>query len=313
MSNRGKIYDCILFLNEFEVVDLRFNILDPVVDYFVVIEADRNMKGDKRELLFEKNKNRYEKFAHKIIYETIDPPNQFINLPIIDNPKTFKEKCVNDTFKRMLTTNLFNRYTQPNYGILYYTREGMKFPLEHCNDSDIIITSDCDEIPNPEILQRLDEFYTDDEFYSFTQTCYHYYLNVLRESHINNVAHGYVGAEPYTGIKSSRWKGSKMSSFKMVKDYSLNEIRMQPSNDIENGGWHFSFIGGKEAIKQKLMAGCIDRNYDEIPKMVENIENTLNNLSGITYNDDILKKVNIDDSYPSHILENLEKYKHLIL
>lgn len=313
MTDIGKIYDCILFMNEFEVVDLRFNILDPVVDYFIVVEADRNMKGDKRELLFEKNKHRYEKFAHKIIYQTIEPPSQFIDLSIIDNPLTFKDKCINETFKQMLTTFLFKRYSEPNYGILYYTREAMKIPLEHCNDNDVIITSDCDEIPNPEILQRLNEFYRDDEFYSFTQTCYNYYLNVLRESHINNIAHRYEGSEPYTGIKSARWKGSKMSSFKMLKNYSLNEIRMQPSNDIENGGWHFSFMGGAESIKQKLMAGCIDRNYDDIPKLVENIEKTLKNLSGITYNDDRLTKIEIDESFPEYLLKNLEKYKHLLL
>jgi beta-1,4-mannosyl-glycoprotein beta-1,4-N-acetylglucosaminyltransferase len=313
IMKKYKIYDCILFMNEFDILELRFNILNPIVDYFVIVEANRNMKGDIRELLFEKNKHRYEKFLHKIIYLTIEPPNQYIKLPIIDNPQTFKEQCINDTFKNMLSTRLFDRYTQPNYGILYYTREAMKIPLEHCNDSDVIITSDCDEIPNPEILQRLDEFYNNDEFYSFTQTCYHYYLNVLRESHINNVAHSYPRAEPYTGIKSSKWKGSKMSSFKMLKNYSLNEIRMQPSNDISNGGWHFSFMGGKESIKQKLLSGCIDRNYNDLEKIIKNIEHTLNNLQGITYNEDILKKVEFDDSYPEYILQNLDKYKHLIL
>jgi beta-1,4-mannosyl-glycoprotein beta-1,4-N-acetylglucosaminyltransferase len=218
----------------------------------------------------------------------------------------------------LLTPTIIKQFKKENLSYIKYgldkEQELKQFIINRYDTSnDIIITSDCDEIPNPEILQRLNEFYRDDEFYSFTQTCYNYYLNVLRESHINNIAHRYEGSEPYTGIKSARWKGSKMSSFKMLKNYSLNEIRMQPSNDIENGGWHFSFMGGAESIKQKLMAGCIDRNYDDIPKLVENIEKTLKNLSGITYNDDRLTKIEIDDSFPEYLLKNLEKYKHLLL
>jgi len=315
---KRKIYDCFLFLNEFEILDLRMNILDPVVDYFVIIEATKTMRGEDRELLFEKNKNRYSKFAHKIIYKSITPPTQFIDLPFIENPTCFDDKCINEIYKNILNPllpshPLFNRHTQSNYGILYFIRESIKRNLENCSDSDIILLSDCDEIPNPEILRRLDEFYTDDEFYSFTQTCYHYYLNVMRKSHITNVLHHYPGADPYTGHKTSDWKGTKMASYKLVKNYSLNEMRMQPSNDIMDGGWHFSFMGGTESVKEKLLAGCIDRNYNEIPTLVENLENSLKNLSAVTFDGDQLTKIEINDTYPEYILQNLNKFKHLIL
>ena len=310
-----KIYDCVLFLNEFDMLDMRMHILDPIVDYFVIVEATRNMKGEIRELLFEKNKERYSKFQHKIIYKVVNPPSydQFVKLPFIQNPKGFDDMCVNDIYKFMINSKLFCRYTQPNYGILYFTRECIKRCLEGCSDSDIILLSDCDEIPNPEILRRLDEFYVDDEFYSFTQTCYCYYLNVLRKSHISNVLHNYFGAEPFTGIKTSNWKGTKMASYKLVKNYSLNEMRMQPSNDIQNGGWHFSFMGGRDQIEQKLLAGCIDRSYSEIPNLIANIENALKNLSDVADGENHLSKVEIDESYPEYIYNNLDKYKHLIL
>lgn len=316
--NRVNIYDCFLFLNEFDILDIRLNILDPVVDYFVIIEATKNMMGEDRELLFEKHRSRYEKFAHKIIYKTITPPTSFINLPIRQTASTYEESCINEIYKHILNPllpgkPLFNRFTQPNYGILYFIRESIKLGLKNCKDSDIILLSDCDEIPNPEILRRLNEFYADDEFYSFTQTCYHYYLNVIRNSHITNVLHYYPGADPYTGEKTSSWKGTKMASYKLVKNYSLNEMRMQPSNDILDGGWHFSFMGGVESVKEKLRAGCIDRNYDEIPELVKNIESSLRNLSAVTFEHDILTKVNIDNTYPEYILNNLDKYKNLIL
>jgi beta-1,4-mannosyl-glycoprotein beta-1,4-N-acetylglucosaminyltransferase len=88
---------------------------------------------------------------------------------------------------------------------------------------------------------------------------------------------------------------------------------MQPSNDIIDGGWHFSFMGGTESVKEKLLAGCIDRNYDEIPTLVENLENSLKNLSAVTFDEDQLTKIKINDTYPEYILQNLNKFKHLIL
>jgi hypothetical protein len=88
---------------------------------------------------------------------------------------------------------------------------------------------------------------------------------------------------------------------------------MQPSNDIIDGGWHFSFMGGMESVKQKLLAGCIDRDYDEIPILVANLENSLKSLSAVTFDGDQLTKIEIDNTYPEYVLQNIDNYKHLIL
>ena len=101
-----------------------------------------------------------------------------------------------------------------------------------------------------------------------------------------------------------------MASFKLLKDYSLNELRAQPNNDILNGGWHFSYIGGKDAIKHKLSTGDT-QSFDTI-KVLDNIENNLNNLNDVIFNRDKLTKVEIDDTYPSYLLNNLDKYKLII-
>jgi beta-1,4-mannosyl-glycoprotein beta-1,4-N-acetylglucosaminyltransferase len=308
-----KIYDCFTFFNEFDILDLRFNILDPVVDYFVIVEANRNFKGDSKPFNFFNNKDRYSKFSHKIIYKQVDLPVSYSELPFINPPKSFDDKCINQIYELMLKSKLFDRFTQPHYGRNFFIKECPKRGLEQCDDSDLIISSDVDEIPNPEILRRLNEFYDENEFYSFTQLNYNYYLNVTKKSHINNISHVYLGAEPYTGIKTNRWKGSKMASYKLIKDYSLNELRAQPNNDIEQGGWHFSNMGGASVLKEKLISGGTDRDYSKIPDMVNDVDKFLKTLSDITYNGDILEKVEIDDSYPEYILNNLNKYKNMIL
>jgi beta-1,4-mannosyl-glycoprotein beta-1,4-N-acetylglucosaminyltransferase len=305
-----KIYDCFTFFNELDILEIRLNILNPVVDHFILIEGTKTMSGERKESLFIKNKDRFSKFLPKIIHKVIDDlPNEFINLPQYEET-SFDNICLNQIFSFIKTTKHFNRFTEPRFGRSFFIKESIRRCMENCKDDDVIISSDCDEIPNPEILTRLSEFYDENEFYSFNQTCYYYYLNVLRESHINNVVHNYPGADPYTGIKSSNWKGSKMGSYKKLKNYSYNELRAQPNNDIMNGGWHFSYMGGIDSIKTKLSSGDCQSFDNE--KLLSQIEYNFNNLQDVTFNGDRLTKVKIDDTYPSYLLNNLDKYKHMI-
>ena len=45
-----KIFDCFMYFDEEVVLDLRLNILDEYVDYFVIVESSFNHKGEKRNL-----------------------------------------------------------------------------------------------------------------------------------------------------------------------------------------------------------------------------------------------------------------------
>ena len=48
-----KIFDCFMYFDEDIVLDLRLNLLDDQVDYFVIVESKFNHKGEKRELKFD--------------------------------------------------------------------------------------------------------------------------------------------------------------------------------------------------------------------------------------------------------------------
>ena len=61
-----KIFDCFMYFDEDLVLELRLNLLDAYVDYFVIVESKFNHKGEKRELKFDINK--YQRFKKKIIY-----------------------------------------------------------------------------------------------------------------------------------------------------------------------------------------------------------------------------------------------------
>lgn len=61
-----KIFDCFMFYDEELLLDIRLNILDQYVDFFVIVESEYFHNGNKRQLKFDINK--FKKFNKKIIY-----------------------------------------------------------------------------------------------------------------------------------------------------------------------------------------------------------------------------------------------------
>ena len=66
-----KIFDCITFFNENFISNIRFEVINKEVDYFVICESTYDHKGNRKNLNFNlKNK----KFKDKIIYLVLDKP-----------------------------------------------------------------------------------------------------------------------------------------------------------------------------------------------------------------------------------------------
>ena len=61
-----KVYDCFTYFDEDLILEIRLNILNEYVDYFVIVESTFNHNGEKRQLRFDINK--YWKFKDKIKY-----------------------------------------------------------------------------------------------------------------------------------------------------------------------------------------------------------------------------------------------------
>lgn len=110
-----KIYDCFTFFNELDLLELRLNILDSYVDYFVLAESRETFTGLPKPLFYEENKERFAKWNHKILH--------IIN----DNLET------NDPFARA-----------------GYQKDNLRIFLEgRANDDDVVYFGDLDEIWKP--------------------------------------------------------------------------------------------------------------------------------------------------------------------
>ena len=145
------IFDCFQYFNEDHIADLRFNILDEYVDFFVIVESTVNHQGQNRKLQFDKNK--YKKFQNKIVYiEVDDTPDN------IKKPHTGGESLVEQ-----------------------HQRNSIMKGLNKSQDNDLIILSDIDEIPD---LTKL-KFFDKNKYAVFSQKMFMYKLNLLNPNENN--------------------------------------------------------------------------------------------------------------------------------
>jgi beta-1,4-mannosyl-glycoprotein beta-1,4-N-acetylglucosaminyltransferase len=282
----SKIYDCFNFFNELDVLEIRLNTLYDYVDHFVIVESNVTHSGEKKPYYFNDNKDRFSKFLDKIIvFKIEDNPIDFTNLPHTD------DIALNQVYNYIkIQTNRFNRQTQPDYGRDFFQKESVRRSIVNCSDDDVILFSDLDEIPNPNILKNIKDLDLNNNIYSLNQYFYCYFLNVL---------------------KQKDWYGTKILKYGTLKNLSLNEVRgdLSLSIKLDNGGWHFSFMGGKEMVENKLKSYSARDMANN--KVVSSIESNMGNLVDPFFRGN-LEVVEIDDTYPDYILNNKEKYKHLI-
>jgi beta-1,4-mannosyl-glycoprotein beta-1,4-N-acetylglucosaminyltransferase len=282
-----KIYDCFNFFNELDILELRLNILYDHVDYFVIVEADETHSGEAKPFYLEENMERFKKFSDKIIsHHILDTPSNFNKLssPGSDIELHRIHNFINNQ------TNRFNRANQPDYGRDFFQKESVRRALIDCNDDDLILISDADEIPNPAIFKTINGLDLDNSLYSLRQPMYCYYLNMLMDS---------------------SWCGSKMGKYKNIKDLSFNEIRGDSSltNILEQGGWHFSFMGGEEMVRKKITSYSARDMVN--PNVLDSISKNIQEDRDVFFRCG-LNRVSIGKDHPQYLVENINKYSRMI-
>jgi beta-1,4-mannosyl-glycoprotein beta-1,4-N-acetylglucosaminyltransferase len=68
------VYDCFLFCDELDTLEVRLATLDPVVDVFVLVESKQTFARKAKPLHYQKNAKRYAKWADKIRHVVVDLP-----------------------------------------------------------------------------------------------------------------------------------------------------------------------------------------------------------------------------------------------
>lgn len=148
-----KIIDCFIFYNELDLLNYRLNILNNIVDYFIVVEATHKHNGKEKNLIYEENKNKFDSFKNKIIHIILD-----------DFPYKFP--------------NINNNNDEPLKNEIYQ-RNAIKLGIDKLilNDDDIIHISDLDEIPDPNILTKVKNNQINITINTLELDLYYYNLN----------------------------------------------------------------------------------------------------------------------------------------
>lgn len=251
---KKRVYDCFMFFNELDLLEIRLNILDPHVNFFILGESTETFSGKPKPLFYAENSERFKKWHKKILHVVIP------------------------TFE---TNNSFER---AGYQKDYLRKVLKQSPSPSPND--LVYFGDLDEIWIPQQIRN-------DRVYNLRQLNYSYYLN---------------------NRSSEQWVGTIVGRYKSFKDSDFNTLRATHTNELDNGGWHFSNMGGPEQIKKKLEA------YDHQEY------NTLENLTLIEDRmkdgeDYVGRSVDwqgkpfvfhtSEVDLPQYLLDNKEKYKHL--
>ena len=273
---KNKIYDCITFYQANALFQLRFEILKDFVDYFVVCEANKTHTGLSKEFNF--NPKIPNEYKNKIIYIKVT------NLPNI------KIKGKKD------------------YKLLSLQMENLFRGIESANPNDLIMFSDEDEIPNPEIIlnYNFDKY----KYGIFLQNMYYYKLNIMNIDEGNNNWPG-----PRICLRKNLKSFFKLRLLK-VKNVNYPFWRIDKEKSIQlikSGGWHFTYLMKPKEIAKKIedMAHT-EFNKPEF-KDISFIENNIKNLKDPFNRNLKLKKVEIDESYPAYIQNNKDFFNEWIL
>jgi beta-1,4-mannosyl-glycoprotein beta-1,4-N-acetylglucosaminyltransferase len=139
------IYDCFQYFDEDHMVELRLNILDQYVDYFVISESNRTHQGEEKKINFDIKK--FSKFKDKIKFIIADYTNEI----------------------------KFKKHTGGESPIEQHQRNSLIRGIKNASPEDLIILSDSDEIPD---LTKLSEINKNKKFIAFSQKMFMYKLNL---------------------------------------------------------------------------------------------------------------------------------------
>lgn len=282
------IYDCFMFFNELDVLEIRLNELYDVVDKFVLVESVETHQGKDKPLYYQENKQRFKQFSDKIIHVVLEDriKGRIYRDPTWYNPfRKWRSKAPDAWHKER------------------FQRDQIMRGLVNCHEDDIIIVSDVDEIPRAPMIENTKAYLTDapDAFILFAMPQYSYYLNLCLDINV-------------TRLPMNQWPGSYALRYARLKGKSPTVIRRNRklyklskchlahhyNTTFHYSGWHFSYLGGFEAMQKKLEAFAhVEDNTDHKKSYQRFLLNIVEQHQWLP----------VDTSFPESVLRNVNQYQ----
>ena len=268
-----KVYDCFSYLDEDLLLDLRLNIMDQYVDYFVIVESNKTWQNNHKDHNLDISK--FKRFKDRIIYIKIT------DMPDGDNP-----------------------YIRENY-----QRNCISKGLINSSDDDLIIVSDLDEIPNP---NQIKNFKKSMKFAVFKQMHFYYKINLQSQINpywfgSRICVKKYLKSPQWLrNLKFKKrpfWRLDKLRLNNIIENGGWHFCNLKDPNELL-----YKYKNLCETNDQYVFKESIDQKYlnvDSIKKKIENGEDIIGRK-------DFFRKIEIDSSYPDFFKKNIQKYEEWI-
>jgi len=209
-----KIVDCFIFNDELQMLDFRLAEMSHAVDHHVLVEGTRTVAGNPKPLYFDANKERYAAYLPKIVHVIVDdfptrdiaPPITHAKLQHIMGMEHHQRRCIDRGLRRL----------------------GLK-------NNDILIITDCDEVPDPVVIDSVRQSTIDDEVLCLGMDQYYYDWQCQ------------VGGPSASKIMTV------LAYLKQQSDPQVIRAQVSPCPArLARAGWHCSYFGGVDTIIRKL-------------------------------------------------------------
>ena len=267
------IYDCFSYWDEDLLLDLRLNILDNYVDYFVIVEGNKTWQNNPKKLRFEIDK--FKKFKNKIIYVPVT------DLPDGEDP-----------------------YLRENH-----QRNSIIKGLKNSKENDLIIISDLDEIPNPIVFKN---FQKKMRYAVFKQKHFYYKFNLQSKNNPYWLGSRICLKKYLISPQWLRDLKFKKRPFWRLDKFRLNNIIENGGWHFCNLKKPELLLYKYKNLCETNDPIHFNDRIDEKYLNITNIEEKLSSKKDIIGRDDTFFKEKIDQTFPEVLLNNLDKYKKWI-
>lgn len=158
---------------------------------------------------------------------------------------------------------------------------------------DVLINSDMDEIVSASSVRRWLAGETDFKPTALMMRMYYYYLN--------NFA------------VDSPWAGGKIMRVNDDISQTLSELRYNDTLPvIDNGGWHFSFLGDTSRIQTKVLSYAHNDLFHFVSD-TSKVKECLKTGQDLFDRGILFKRVEIDETYPEYIRQNPSLWNDFVM
>ncbi|ESR24494.1 N-acetylglucosaminyltransferase [Lutibaculum baratangense] len=232
-----RLFDCFVFNDEFDVLEIRLREMDEVVDRFVLVEANETLRGGPKPFHFEAHKERFAAWADRIVHIKV-------HLPSVLPPARGKHARGGGWERE------------------HYQRDRIEDGLAEAEPGDLVLLCDVDEIVRASALREViaGGRYRE-RLVVFEQSLHRFRLDLVHPRARWLLGPRLVERRHLTSPQLLRMTKARLSKRRRLP-VPLSALALRLRNRVSTGvglpvdivpdaGWHFSSLGGYEAFARK--------------------------------------------------------------